>query len=192
MNTPRIAGWLSPLLACLVLSGCTQEAQQAEATAQEGTTATEEDAPADIEYLFVQTADGVMLENGVLRLMGVSPSTLFFSDRPERVTGHTPTAYFVAHWASGTDGQSFADVPPNAALSILEAGEVEDLVLVLMSPRLENGDLVYDVEILEGPDNVSGQACALFIDVIGRPMSPGSVAGVHRRHRRRARRGVIH
>ena len=140
----------------------------------------------------VQTADGVMLENGVLRLMGVSPSTLFFSDRPERVTGHTPTAYFVAHWAAGTDGQSFADVPPNAALSILEAGEVEDLVLVLMSPRLENGDLVYDVEILEGPDNVSGQACALFIDVIGRPMSPGSVAGVHRRHRRRARRRVIH
>ncbi|MEE8528391.1 MAG: hypothetical protein V3S70_07445, partial [Gammaproteobacteria bacterium] len=126
MNTPRIAGWLSPLLACLVLSGCTQEAQQAEATAQEGTTATEEDAPADIEYLFVQTADGVMLENGVLRLMGVSPSTLFFSDRPERVTGHTPTAYFVAHWASGTDGQSFADVPPNAALSILEAGEADE------------------------------------------------------------------
>ena len=30
----------------------------------------------------------------------------------------------------------------------------------------------------------------LFIDVIGRPMSPGSIAGVHRRHRRR-RRAVL-
>jgi len=44
------------------------------------------------------------------------------------------------------------------------------------------------------PDNIQGDPMAhgglsaLFIDVVGRPLTPGSLAGVHRRHRRRRRR----
>jgi hypothetical protein len=47
------------------------------------------------------------------------------------------------------------------------------------------GYLAFKVSIIEGlPPDAAGRS-ALFIDTIGRPMSPGSVAGVHRRHRRR-------
>jgi hypothetical protein len=54
-----------------------------------------------------------------------------------------------------------------------------------------NGNLVFpNVDVIQGELPAEGGASAFFIDVIGRPMSPGSVAGVHRRHRRRARRAV--
>ena len=60
----------------------------------------------------------------------------------------------------------------------------------LLKPRLEKDVLVYSVKVLEGKDSAEGDACAVFIDPIGRPLTPTSFAGVHRRHRRRHRRRV--
>ena len=52
-------------------------------------------------------------------------------------------------------------------------------------PQRVAGYLAFKVSIIEGlPPDAAGRS-ALFIDTVGRPMSPGSVAGVHRRHRRR-------
>jgi len=141
-----------------------------------------------VNLLFVQSAHKVTLADNVLRLEGISPSTIFFSDRPERITGHEPTEDFVAEWAEGDD--SFASNPPNATLSILTGPEPQEIVLVLKSPKLENDVLTYQVEVLDGAEKASGGAASLFIDTLGRPMSPGSVAGVHRRKRRRRVRRV--
>lgn len=141
------------------------------------------------ELLFVQTARAVELKDGVLRLGSVNPATLFFSDRPQRIVGHEPTGDFVAQWAVGED--SFAADPPNAALSILTGGEPQEIILELMNPRLEGSDLVYDVKILEGKETATGETVSLFIDPIGRPLSPTSVAGVHRRTRRRVIRRAV-
>ena len=137
----------------------------------------------EVNLLFVQTANGATLANGLLRLNNVSPSTLFFSDRPDRVTGHEATEDFVAGWDEG--GDSFKATPPNATLSILAGDEPQEIVVELMSPRLEGKDLVYDIKVLDGKQKVSGSIASLFIDTIGRPLTPVSVAGVHRRHRRR-------
>ncbi len=136
-----------------------------------------------VNMLFVQSAHGAELANGKLRLKSVNPATLFFSDRPDRITGHESTADFVANWSEGED--SFKSNPPNATLSILTGPEPQEIVVVLKSPRLDNGDLLYDVEVLDGPQKASGDASSLFIDTIGNPLSPGSVAGVHRREKRR-------
>ena len=68
------------------------------------------------EFLFVQTAHRVTLNNSRITLHDVSPTTLFFSDRPERITGHEGTEMFVDNWSKGSN--SFAKNPPNAALSI--------------------------------------------------------------------------
>ena len=141
-----------------------------------------------VNLLFVQSAHSVTLADNVLKLEGINPSTIFFSDRPERITGHEPTEDFVAEWAVGDD--NFASSPPNATLSILIGAEPQEIVLVLKSPKLENNVLTYQVEVLEGAKKASGDAASLFIDTLGRPMSPGSVAGVHRRKRRRRVRRV--
>ena len=166
---------LARLLAILVLAAplgaCGQEPTK---------TADTEEGP---QYLFVQNAASVTLADGKLTMTGVTPSTVYFSDRPERITGHVDTAAFVSNWDVGPD--SFKANPPNAALSILGVGAPEDIVVELKNPRLTDGNLVYDVEVLEGDAAAQGTSCALFIDVIGRPMTPVSVAGAHRRVRRR-------
>jgi len=55
---------------------------------------------------------------------------------------------------------------------------------------LEDGTLIYDVEVLKGNATAVGEVSAVFIDVIGRPLTPLSVAGSRRRARRRTRRRV--
>src|SRR5262245_22796001 len=67
-------------------------------------------APAKIELLFVQNALTGSFDGTTLTLKGVGP-TLYFSDRPERITGVLGTAEFVGHWDKGDD--SFAKNPPN-------------------------------------------------------------------------------
>jgi hypothetical protein len=140
------------------------------------------------ESMFVQTAQGISSDGGTLTLEGVTPSTLYFSDRPERVAGQMATTDFVDLWGAGEN--SFETDPPNAVLSFLEpGGEVpEDAVVVIREPRLEDDRLSYSVEILEGAVPGSAGPASLFIDPFGRPLSPVSVCGVRRRGRRRGRR----
>jgi len=141
------------------------------------------------EALFVQTAQSVFTEGDTLTLRGVTPSTLYFSDRPERVTGHMTTADFVDLWAIGDN--SFETDPPNAVLAFLEpGGDVpDDVVIVLNKPNLDGaGNLSYTIEVLEGTVPTHAGPVSLFIDPFGRPLSPVSVCGVRRRGRRRARR----
>jgi hypothetical protein len=140
------------------------------------------------EFLFVQPARQVSLASGVLTLRGMNPSTLYFSDRPERVVGRFTTGEFVAEWGKGSD--SFKSDSPNATLAILDHEEPEEVVVVLKRPRLAGGDLVYDVEVLDGAKTLDGGAASLFIDTIGRPLTPMSYAGVARRTSRRTARRV--
>lgn len=142
--------------------------------------------PKEIEALFVQTASGMSYADGVVTLHGLTPTALMFSDRPDRVTGHIPSGEFIDSWGAGED--SFASNPPNAVLSVFQEDHVQDVVVVLTSPTLVGNDLQYGVDILDGEMPESGGEVAIFIDIIGRPLSPVSVAGVHRRDRRAARR----
>ena len=145
--------------------------------------------PHEIEYLFAHTANGVTIEDdGRISLNSVSPTTLFFSDRPDRVTGHITTEDFIAQWGTGDD--SFADDPPNAVLSLFEDEHVSDVVVVLRDPVLSDGNLSYSVEVTDGELVATSGPASLFIDRLGRPLSPMSVAGVRRRGRRRGRRRV--
>ncbi len=164
---------LAPLLTPLMGRRMLQAASQA-------------DTKNKVEYLFVHSAHAAFLRDGTLTLSGINPTTLYFSDRPERIVGHVPTDVFVDQWDKGED--NFAADPPNAALSILSGGEPQEVVVVLKAPRLKSGNLVYNVEVLEGKKTASGGASSLFIDVIGRPMTPMSFAGRHRRMRRRTYR----
>ena len=143
-----------------------------------------ESTEAAAQFLFVQSATGMRYADGKLTLTGVSPVTVLFSDRPERIAGHMTTAEFIPFWSEGDD--SFASNPPNADLSILEGDAMDNVVLTLRDPKLESGDLSYRVEVLEGEVPASGGAASLFIDVIGRPITPASFAGARRRAWRRA------
>ncbi len=142
------------------------------------------------QSMFVQTAQSMTRNGTTLTLHGITPSTLYFSDRPKRIVGHMSTGDFVALWGEGDN--SFEEDPPNAVLGFLEPGDQvpEDAVVVIQQPHLENGQLSYSIEALEGTVPTQAGPVTLFIDPFGRPLSPVSVCGVRRRERRRARRRI--
>ena len=135
----------------------------------------------DIEALFVQTSASMTSDGGTIILHGLSPSTLYFADRPQREVGHMPSRLFVELWGEGDN--SFAANPPNAVLSFAEPGDrpPEDAVVVIQDPRLDGDQLRYTIKLLEGTVPSATGSCALFIDPFGRPLSPISAAGMHRR-----------
>jgi hypothetical protein len=141
----------------------------------------------DIEALFVQSASGFTSEDGSVTLHGLAASTIYFADRPQREVGHMTSRRFVDLWSDGEN--SFEVDPPNAVLSFLTAdgSPPDDAVVVIKDPRLDGDDLTYSIDLLEGEIPAKADACALFIDPFGRPLSPVSAAGMNRRARRRRR-----
>lgn len=136
--------------------------------------------PEIVPSLFVLNSRGATLQGDTLTLNGVTPSSIIFADRPVRSAGHQPTADVIAEWGSGDD--SFAKNPPNATVSILgKEGSVKDAVVVLKNPKLEGDKLTFVVQTLEGDLTGADGAAAVFIDIIGRPFTPMSFAGVARR-----------
>jgi len=146
------------------------------------TAAAAEPKPLIVPVLFVQNAEAVVFGQGTLTLKGISPMTVFFSDRPVRIAGHFNTKdEFVPLWDEGKD--SFLKDPPNATVSIYEKGQEQltDVVVKLSKPRLAGKDLTYDIKVIEGKAPPKGGACSVFIDIIGLPFTPLSFAGVARR-----------
>jgi hypothetical protein len=144
----------------------------------------------EIDALFVQSAMGFESNEDRVMLRGIAPSTVYFSDRPQRVVGHIGNSDFVSIWSEGED--SFATDPPNAVLAFVDEGSMmpSDVVITITDPQLDGDDLSYAMTVLEGELPASAAGCTLFIDPFGRPLSPVSVAGMHRRTRRRTRRRV--
>ncbi len=176
MTTRRI------LFAAAAMTAAAQSAAQAQSS---GTAAS---APAHgmADFLFVQTARRMSYDNGSHRmtLHDVSPITLAFSDRPERIAANLRTADFVPFWSMGSD--SFLRDPPNADVSILEGNELRQVVVVLRDPVLQDNALSYAVQVVEGEMPASGTDVSVFIDIIGMPLTPFSFAGRRRRVYRRA------
>jgi len=136
--------------------------------------------PEIVPSLFVLNSRGATLQGDTLTLTGVMPSSIIFADRPVRSAGHQLTADVIAEWGSGDD--SFTKNPPNATVSVFgKDGLVKDAVVVLKNPKIEGDKLTFNVQTLEGDLAGTDGAAALFIDMIGRPFSPMSFAGVARR-----------
>jgi hypothetical protein len=84
-------------------------------------------------------------------------------------------------WSEGDN--RFEEDPPNAVLAFFEPGDEapEDAVVVIQDPRLETAISATRSSRLRAP---------VFIDPVGRPLSPVCACGVRRRERRRARRRI--
>jgi hypothetical protein len=122
-----------------------------------------------VELLLVQNSKGVAIDKDkrTLTLKGVSPTTLFFSDRPVRMAGHYNKEDYLKMWTDGKD--SFDADPPNATLSVFEEGQGDllDVVVKLQNPRYQGDDLIYDITLIEGQLPKVGGPSSLFIDIFG-------------------------
>ena len=119
-----------------------------------------------------------------MTLEDVSPVTVMFSDRPERIAANMKTAAFIPFWSKGKD--SFLSDPPNADISLLEGNGLQQIVGVLQDPVLQGDKLTHTVKVLQGDMPAPGTDVSLLIDIIGMPLTPLSYVGVARRTYRRA------
>jgi len=161
---------------------------RAHAASQTGSETTDMEPEEDdglVELLFVQKSKGMRFENGGLTLVDVDPETLFFSDRPQDIAGYLSYEELVKLVGEGPD--NFNEDPPNATLIVFGGDDLAEVVVELSEkPHVDGNNLIFPaVKIIAGTPPRAGGETALFIDTIGRPLSPVSVAGVHRRHRRR-------
>ena len=78
--------------------------------------------------------------------------------------GPVTTEQFIMQWDEGAD--NFIKDPPNATISVLggDGSKVEDAVVTLRSPKIEAGNLTFDVSVLEGSLSGASGPAALFID----------------------------
>ena len=143
-------------------------------------------APGEAEFLFVQSSKGMTFDKATnkLTLTGVSPITIFFTDRPQRIAGNMKTAGFVPFWSQGKD--SFKSNPPNADVSLIENRALKQIVVELQDPVPSGDDLAYTVKILQGEMPAKGADVSVFIDTVGYPLTPLSYADASRRSYARA------
>ncbi len=121
-------------------------------------------------YLFVQSAQAGSYNGKTLTLHNVSHSTVYFSDRPHRITGHILTSHFVEKWDQGK--HSFKKSHPNADLSIFKGQGIDNVVVELTSVQLVGDNLIYGVKVLNGHLPKAFKQNSLFIDAF-----PTSVNG---------------
>lgn len=107
--------------------------------------------------------------DGDTLMLDAAPSVLWFTDQPDRWAGQIEPADLADLWAEGQDG--FADDPPDAVLSILDADTAADAVIELTGIASHTAhvgapdDIVFTFEVLDGelPDGAIGTA-TLFIE----------------------------
>ena len=162
-----LAAWILTVAACSSAPQ-TEQAQPAEEAEAE---------PSNVALLFVQNADGVEFGDGTMKLTGVNPTTLYFSDRPHRIAGHVRLENFLYTMSElGT----FRDSPPNAVLVMLAEQGIQNVVMVITErPTLVDDTLSFTIRILDGDPPASASSVSLFIDSAGQPdvwQTPGTVS----------------
>jgi len=118
-----------------------------------------------VSSLLVVNARGAKLEGNTLTLDGVAPNSIIFSDRPVRKAGHVMTSKLMDAWATGG---TFAKDPPNASVSVFskDGSSVQDVVVVLKSPKMDGDRLTFNVKVLEGSLAKADGPASVFIDTI--------------------------
>jgi hypothetical protein len=119
------------------------------------------DGSRDVDYVFAQTADGGSYADGVLTLEGVS-TTVFFSDRPNRLVGHMPNEKFAGQWDDMDENDD--DDSLGAILSIHDAEEAGAVIALLEPPAIDGQTISYLVEVVEGSIPATFGPASLFID----------------------------
>ena len=102
------------------------------------------------DMLFVQDAKAMVFDGSMLTLKEANPNIIFFCDRPVRTAGHMDRNAFMKLVTEGEN--SFADNPPNAAVSIVSAkGEVTEVVVTLSKrPQVSGKDMVFPIKVIDG------------------------------------------
>lgn len=120
----------------------------------------EKDGP---RFLFALSTSSGKIDGDRITLERV-PLVVYFSDRPSRLAGQLSLEVFAQGWDQGTD--SYRADPPNAVLSILKDGGVENVVIEISEPdaKIKEGSISFKYKVLKGELPKSFGTATLFLD----------------------------
>lgn len=137
--------------------------------------------PKNVELLFTQTADSAVLSQNpqkpqsyIFTLHNVNPSTVWFSDRPQRVSGTLTISEFMKYWTQPTPNNFVTDHPNANLIAVYKDKEINKHisgVLMLARPvyNAQQQTLTYDAYSLDKsfqnyPQTLTLHHVVLFID----------------------------
>ena len=124
------------------------------------------------EWLFVQDASAVEITDAGVMMVPVKREIFAFTDRPYRRHGYLNAHEFSDLWDGG-EGSFRAD-PPNAVLTWVEDGEVQELEVELTSARVgDHGRMIHYEFVTEDGEADVGTVkdASLYIDACADQMS---------------------
>ena len=119
------------------------------------------DDSSEPRYMLVLSAKSGSIEGDKLTLNGV-PNVLYFSERPERTTGHMSLNDFIGIWSIGED--NFNTDPPNAALSVFTKDGAKNMVIKLISSQKEDDSIIFRIEFLNGDFSGPFETATIYVD----------------------------
>ena len=116
----------------------------------------------NVQWLFAISASSGVVDGNKLKLSGIAP-LVYFSDRPERITGTVTALEFVSVWNGDLD----INDPPKALLSVIADDGVNMIVVELANPSAAEDYIEFDFQVLQGelPAGTFGSS-SLVIDPI--------------------------
>ena len=129
-----------------------------------------------LEFDYIQQAATLQFDGETMTLGGTGPATIFFSDRPYRLTGQVSNATFASLWDAPNG--TFAQNPPNAAVSVLGKPDEPPAIVELTTAKVDGSTIAYGVKVLAGTLPDSAEEIALFVDH-GPGFHGGHSMGVH-------------
>ncbi len=122
------------------------------------------------QWLLIQEASSARFDGHVLTLVDAEPETIAFTERPDRLVRHIDQDTYLKMW--GTEIEGFAADPPNAGISSVTAAGVVDAVAELRNPRIEAGNLLYDIVVVSGTIPPDASSVSVFIDSCPTSVNP--------------------
>lgn len=114
-------------------------------------------------YLFAISSTSGKVEGDTLILSNV-PNVIYFTDRPNRKSGHMMVSDFLTGWSANADDLS--NNPPNAVLSIMGVDGNQNIVVVLENPQYDGEHLTFKIKNLKGEAPKEFKSATLFIDPV--------------------------
>ena len=117
-----------------------------------------------VEWLYVQTALEATATSSTTIVIPFTEDIFAFTDRPNREHKYISGDEFASYWNDYDDENSFKLDPPNAVLTWVDGGNVEEVEVVITDADFDGNNVIYTIESTTIVDNQIFEDVSLFVD----------------------------
>jgi hypothetical protein len=120
------------------------------------------------EWLYTHTSLDATATNSTTIVIPLTGDIFAFTDRPNREYKYISGDEFASYWNDDDDANSFKLDPPNAVLTWVDGGNVEEVEVVITDADFDGNNVIYTIESTTIVDNQIFEDVSLFVDGNGR------------------------